>query len=88
MIGVLKQIFWQLLNIIETKDARWLHITPPRQRHRARTTRRKRMSTCTDLYVDLLANKIKLLEEKMEDIDKRLEQACIELEDFIKKDKE
>ena len=33
------------------------------------------MSTCTDLYVDLLANKIKLLEEKMEDIDKRLEQA-------------
>ncbi len=33
------------------------------------------MNTCTDLYVDLLANKIKLLEEKMEDIDKRLEQA-------------
>ena len=75
------------------------------------------MNTCTDLYVDLLANKIKLLEEKIEDIDKRLEQAetiisvlkmasgiqtkeeavnlletfkqdCIELEDFIKKDKE
>ena len=42
------------------------------------------MNTCTDLYVDLLANKIKLLEEKMEDIDKRLEQACIELEYFIK----
>ena len=33
------------------------------------------MSTCTDLYVELLANKVKLLEEKMEDIDKRLEQA-------------
>ena len=33
------------------------------------------MNTCTDLYVELLANKIKLLEEKMEDIDKRLEQA-------------
>ena len=33
------------------------------------------MNTCTDLYVDLLANKIKLLEEKIEDIDKRLEQA-------------
>jgi len=33
------------------------------------------MNTCTDLYVDLLANKINLLEEKMEDIDKRLEQA-------------
>ena len=75
------------------------------------------MNTCTDLYVELLANKVKLLEEKMEDIDKRLEQAetkiavlkiasgiqtkeeavnlletfkqaCIELEDFIKKDTE
>ena len=46
------------------------------------------MNTCTDLYVELLANKIKLLEEKLEDIDKRLEQACIGLEDFIKKDKE
>lgn len=33
------------------------------------------MNTCTDLYVELLANKVKLLEEKMEDIDKRLEQA-------------
>ena len=33
------------------------------------------MNTCTDLYVDLLANKVKLLEEKIEDIDKRLEQA-------------
>lgn len=43
------------------------------------------MSTCTDLYVELLANKVKLLEEKMEDIDKRLEQACTELEDFIEK---
>jgi hypothetical protein len=72
------------------------------------------MNTCTDLYVEILTNKIKLLEEKMEDIDKRLEQAetiisilkmasgiqtkeeavtlletfkqaCIELEDFIKK---
>lgn len=46
------------------------------------------MNTCTYLYVELLANKVKLLEEKLEDIDKRLEQACIELEDFIKKDKE
>ena len=46
------------------------------------------MSTCTNTFVEILANKIKLLEEKMEDIDKRLEQACIELEDFIKKDKE
>ena len=33
------------------------------------------MNTCTDLYVEILANKIKLLEEKLEDIDKRLEQA-------------
>lgn len=33
------------------------------------------MNTCTDLYVELLANKVKLLEEKLEDIDKRLEQA-------------
>lgn len=33
------------------------------------------MNTCTDLYVEILTNKIKLLEEKMEDIDKRLEQA-------------
>ena len=33
------------------------------------------MNTCTDLYVEILANKVKLLEEKMEDIDKRLEQA-------------
>ncbi len=33
------------------------------------------MNTCTDLYVEILTNKIKLLEEKLEDIDKRLEQA-------------
>ena len=33
------------------------------------------MSTCTNTFVEILANKIKMLEEKMEDIDKRLEQA-------------
>lgn len=33
------------------------------------------MSTCTNTFVEILANKIKLLEEKLEDIDKRLEQA-------------
>ena len=33
------------------------------------------MSTCTNTFVELLANKVKLLEEKLEDIDKRLEQA-------------
>ena len=33
------------------------------------------MITCTNTFVELLANKIKLIEEKLEDIDKRLEQA-------------
>ena len=33
------------------------------------------MSTCTNTFVEILANKIKLIEEKLEDIDKRLEQA-------------
>lgn len=33
------------------------------------------MSTCTNTFVEILANKVKLLEEKLEDIDKRLEQA-------------
>ncbi len=33
------------------------------------------MIACTNTFVELLANKIKLIEEKLEDIDKRLEQA-------------
>lgn len=35
------------------------------------------MSTCTNTFVEILANKVKLLEEKLEDIDKRLEQSEI-----------